>query len=198
MNLRPYAERGLLVDLSSRTHRRALLHALDGRADLEVVAGEQAVLVLAPPGRRAAVADELRRLDLSHEPPAGRTRRHTIPVCYDGDDLAMVAERWGCSPEAVAGRHTAITWTVEFLGYTAGFGYLVTDQELPSMPRRESPRSRILPGSVALAARYCGIYPRATPGGWQLIGRTDVVLFDPSSTDPTLLHAGDVVHFEVA
>lgn len=198
MNLRPYAEHGLLVDLPSRTQRRALLQTLDGRPELQVVAGERAVLVLSPPGRRAAVAAELLQLDLSEAPPAAAARRHTIPVRYDGDDLAVVADQWGCSPDAVADRHTAITWTVEFLGFTAGFGYLVTDDDLPAMPRRDSPRTRIPAGSVALAAHYCGIYPQATPGGWQLIGHTDVVLFDATSEDPTLLHAGDVVRFAVA
>lgn len=198
MNLRPYAEHGLLVDLPSRAQRRALLHALNGRADLEVVSGEHSVLVVAPPGRRARVAGELVGLDLSQAAPADTTREHTVPVRYDGEDLAIVAEQWGCSSLAVADRHVALTWTVEFLGFTAGFGYLVTDDDLPSMPRRDSPRARIPAGSVALAAHYCGIYPQATPGGWQLIGHTDVVLFDPTSADPTLLHAGDTVRFESA
>ena len=118
-----------------------------------------------------------------------------LDVVYDGDDLAVVADVWSCSPEAVADQHSAVKWTVEFLGFTPGFGYLVTDENLPHMPRRESPRTRIPPGSVALAAHYCGIYPQATPGGWQLIGRTDVTLFDPSAADPVLLHPGDTVRF---
>ncbi|KYH46058.1 carboxyltransferase domain-containing protein [Branchiibius sp. NY16-3462-2] len=198
MIIRPYADRGLLVDLPSRAGRRALLQALDGRADLEVVAGEQSVLVIAPPGRRATVADELRALDLSRPVAASATTEHTIPVTYDGDDLAVVADIWSCSPDGVADRHAAISWTVEFLGFTPGFGYLVTDEALPQMPRRESPRTRIPPGSVALAAHYCGIYPQATPGGWQLIGRTDVTLFDPTAADPVLLHPGDTVRFTSA
>lgn len=198
MILRPYADRGLLVDLPSRGQRRALLQALDGRAELEVVAGEQSVLVLAAPGRRAQVADELRALDLSAPVTADSTREHTIPVSYDGEDLAVVAQVWGCSPEAVATRHISITWSVEFLGFTPGFGYLVTEVDLPQMPRRDSPRTRIPAGSVALAARYCGIYPQATPGGWQLIGRTGITLFDPVVTDPALLHPGDTVRFALA
>lgn len=195
MILRPYADRGLLVDLPSRAGRRALLQALDGRADLEVVAGEQSVLVLAPPGRRQRLADELRALDLDQPVAASASTQHSIPVIYDGEDLAGVADVWSCSPEAVADRHVAIIWTVEFLGFTPGFGYLVTDENLPQMPRRESPRTRIPPGSVALAAHYCGIYPQATPGGWQLIGRTDVTLFDPTAADPVLLHPGDTIRF---
>lgn len=198
MNLRPYADRGLLVDLPSRAQRRALLQALDGRADLEVVAGEQSVLVIAPPGRRPQLAGELRALDLSQPVVASPSTEHTIPVSYHGEDLAVVADIWSCSPDAVADRHAAITWTVEFLGFTPGFGYLVTDDDLPEVPRRESPRTRIPPGSVALAAHYCGIYPQATPGGWQLIGHTDVTLFDPSAADPVLLHPGDTVRFTPA
>ncbi|MFC6712934.1 5-oxoprolinase subunit B family protein [Branchiibius cervicis] len=180
---------------SSRSQRRALLQALDSRADLEVVAGEQSVLVLAPPGRRKALAEEVRALDLRRPVAADDLRAHVIPVHYDGADLAAVAEVWGCAPEAVADRHALIPWTVEFLGFTPGFGYLVTDVDLPQMPRRESPRTRIPAGSVALAAHYCGIYPHATPGGWQLIGRADVTLFDPTAQDPALLHPGDTVRF---
>lgn len=195
MILRPYADRGLLVDLPSRAGRRALLQALDGRADLEVVAGEHSVLVLAPPGRRATVAEELRALDLTQPVAADGAREHTIAVTYDGADLAVVAAVWGCSSEAVADRHGSISWTVEFLGFTPGFGYLVTDQDLPQMPRRDSPRTRIPAGSVALAAHYCGVYPQATPGGWQLIGHTDVTLFDPGADEPALLHPGDTVRF---
>lgn len=198
MILRPYADRGLLVDLPSRAQRRALLQALDGRADLEVVAGEQSVLVLAPPGRRKAVADEVQALDLEQPVATADLREHTIAAVYDGADLAVVSRVWNCSPEAVAQRHAAIRWTVEFLGFTPGFGYLVTDEDLPQMPRRESPRPRIPTGSVALAAHYCGIYPHATPGGWQLIARTDVTLFDPTAQDPALLHPGDTVRFTPA
>lgn len=195
MILRPYAERGLLVDLPSRAERRALLQALDSRADLEVVAGEQSVLVLAPPGRQKSVAEEVRALDLRRPLAADDLREHVIPVHYDGTDLPIVAEVWGCSEGAVADRHAAIRWTVEFLGFTPGFGYLVTDEDLPQMPRRASPRPRIPAGAVALAAHYCGVYPHATPGGWQLIGHTDVTLFDPTGADPVLLHPGDTVRF---
>lgn len=197
MRLRPYGDRGLLVELPSRAQRRALLAALGDRAGLEVVSGEQTVLALtADAVARRNLADALGDLDLTHAPPPEATGEHRIPTRYDGPDLHAVAQSWGCSPDAVADRHAQIEWLVEFVGFTAGFGYLVTDHELPSMPRRDSPRSRVPAGSVALAAHYCGVYPRSTPGGWQLIGRTDVVLFDPLRRRPALLRAGDRVRFE--
>lgn len=120
-----------------------------------------------------------------------------IPVAYDGEDLAVVAEAWGCSPDAVVDRHTTIPWLCAFIGFAPGFPYLVPlDRVLPIVPRRATSRPAVPAGSVALAAEYCGIYPRESPGGWQLIGRTSAVLWDAESDSPALVTPGTQVRFE--
>lgn len=122
----------------------------------------------------------------------------TLPVDYDGDDLAVVAEAWGCSPDDVVARHVGTTWVCAFIGFAPGFPYLVpTDgAALPSVPRRATSRPRVPAGAVALAAEYCGVYPRASPGGWQLIGRTDAAMWDADRAAPALVTPGTLVRFE--
>lgn len=119
-----------------------------------------------------------------------------IPVTYDGDDLAVVAAIWGCSPDAVADRHSRTEWVCAFIGFAPGFPYLVAvGDALPPVSRRDTSRPRVPAGSVALAAEYCGIYPRTSPGGWQLIGRTDVVLWDAVRDSPALVTPDTRVRF---
>ena len=115
---------------------------------------------------------------------------------YDGEDLAEVAEHLGVSSDELVRRHQAATWTVAFTGYAPGFGYLVGDDDLFEVPRRPSPRTRIPAGSVALAGRFSGVYPRESPGGWQLIGRTDARMWDLDREPPALLQPGATVRFE--
>lgn len=120
----------------------------------------------------------------------------TLPVVYDGDDLAVVAEAWGCSPHAVVDRHAATDWLCAFIGFAPGFPYLVPEgAALPPVPRRATSRPQVPAGSVALAAEYCGVYPRPSPGGWQLIGRTDAVLWDADRASPALVTPGTRVRF---
>jgi len=117
-------------------------------------------------------------------------------VIYDGDDLAAVAEAWGCSTLAVADRHAATEWVCAFIGFAPGFPYLVpVGATLPLVPRHATSRARVPAGSVALAAEYCGVYPRESPGGWQLIGRTDAVLWDAARPAPALVTPGARVRF---
>jgi KipI family sensor histidine kinase inhibitor len=120
----------------------------------------------------------------------------TIPVHYDGDDLDRVAELTGRSADEVIMTHTGQLWTVAFCGFAPGFGYLVGEHDRLAVPRRPEPRTRVPAGSVALADAYCGIYPRATPGGWQLIGRTEVTIWDLDHDPPALLRPGARVRFE--
>jgi KipI family sensor histidine kinase inhibitor len=117
-------------------------------------------------------------------------------VRYDGDDLDVVARAWGCSTAEVIDRHTSTAYTVAFCGFAPGFAYCTSDLPLPAVPRRSEPRPRVPAGSVALAAEYCGVYPRTMPGGWQLIGTTGAVLFDPRRDRPALLAPGTTVRFE--
>ena len=121
-----------------------------------------------------------------------------IAVTYDGPDLDRVADHWGCSPAEVVARHTATDFTSLFCGFAPGFAYLGGLAAALAVPRLDSPRSRVDPGSVALADRWCGIYPTASPGGWLVIGRTDATLWDPGRESPALLSPGTPVRFEVA
>lgn len=120
----------------------------------------------------------------------------TIPVRYDGPDLADVAAHAGVSADEVVKLHTAGEWTVAFTGFAPGFGYLIGGDPRLSVPRRSSPRTRIPAGSVALAGPYSGVYPNESPGGWQLIGRTELRMWDLDRDPPALLLPGVRVRFE--
>jgi KipI family sensor histidine kinase inhibitor len=118
-----------------------------------------------------------------------------IPTVYDGEDLAAVAEQVGLSPSAVVEIHASTEYEVFMLGFAPGFAYLGVMPEAIAVPRLPSPRPRVPAGSVAIAERQTAVYPAATPGGWNLIGRTDVVMWDVNRTPPSLLAPGDRVRF---
>lgn len=141
----------------------------------------------------------LRREDERKTDTPGRNARaFEVPVCYGGGyghDLDAVAQHARLSPDEVIARHTAAEYTVAMIGFAPGFPYLLgLDPALP-MPRRADPRTRVPAGSVAIGGAQTGIYPRELPGGWQLIGRTPLVLFDPRREPPCLLAPGDGVRF---
>ncbi len=121
-----------------------------------------------------------------------------LPVCYGGrfgPDLEVVATHAGLSPEAVIQRHSAAVYRVYFLGFTPGFAYLGGLDPALATARRSTPRPAVAAGSVGIAGAQTGIYPHATPGGWQIIGRMPLKLFDPDRTPPCLLAPGDVLRF---
>ncbi len=118
-----------------------------------------------------------------------------IPVRYDGPDLHEVARLTALSPEEVAARHLRGEYVVGFLGFAPGWAYLLGGDERLSVQRRAEPRERVPAGSVAIAGPYSGIYPRESPGGWQLIGRTDLEVFDVDRDPPALLTPGTTVRF---
>ena len=120
---------------------------------------------------------------------AASGRLVTIAVLYDGDDLAEVAELLGLSESQVIDRHTAATYRVAFGGFAPGFAYLTGGDPIFDVPRRSSPRTRIAAGSVALAGRFSAVYPRESPGGWQLIGRTDQAMWNLDRDPPAALPA---------
>ena len=203
MRLRPAGERGLLVEVEEleTVHRlHAALRELDPPGVVELVPGYRTVLIVADPGQAEALDQLAARLPQLELPPAGAVAGETveIPVSYDGEDLPEVARLTGLDAEEVVRRHTAPEYTVAFLGFSPGFPYLVGLDPALEVPRRDTPRTSIPAGSVGLAGNQTGIYPSASPGGWQLIGHTDVTLFDPARDPPALLAPGTRLRFTVA
>jgi KipI family sensor histidine kinase inhibitor len=174
--------------------------ALPGVVD--VVPGADTVLVTCEPSGWDA-ADLARRLrDVASAPaPALRTANEpalVIPAVYDGPDLGQVAAATGLTDLEVIARHAAARYRVGWLGFSPGFGYLTgLDPALAAVPRRASPRVSVPAGSVAIAGGLAAVYPAASPGGWQLIGRTNRVLWDPGRDPPTLLAPGRQVRFQI-
>ncbi|MFF0470236.1 allophanate hydrolase subunit 1 [Micromonospora zamorensis] len=121
-----------------------------------------------------------------------------VPVEFDGPDLPVVAEHWGVDVPAVLSRLTDTRFRVGFCGFAPGFPYLTGLPAELALPRLATPRPRVPPGSVALAGPYAGIYPGASPGGWQLVGRTDLVLFDVHADPPARLGPGTPVRMAAA
>ncbi|GAB3624163.1 allophanate hydrolase subunit 1 [Mariniluteicoccus endophyticus] len=201
MILRPCGDRAILVELADADERRRLDAALRRTpvpGVVEHVPAAVTVLVkLDGPQRRAAVADALRAVDLSAVDVGGHADAEVveIPVVYDGDDLSAVADHVGIDRDEVVARHTGQVWTVEFAGFMPGFGYLSGERGGLTVPRRDTPRTRIPAGSVALAGDWTGLYPQASPGGWQLIGTTDAVLWDVDREPPALLVPGARIRF---
>lgn len=118
-----------------------------------------------------------------------------VPVRYDGPDLAEVAELTGLSVDEVVAAHTGTVWTAAFVGFAPGFAYLTGGDPRLRVPRRAQSRASIPAGSVALAGEWSAVYPRASPGGWQLIGTTDLPLWDESAEPPARIRPGQRVRF---
>lgn len=159
----------------------------------EIVPAARTVLLdgVADPGWLAAEAAgwEVPPLD-AHAGPLVE-----VPVRYDGPDLAEVAAVWGVAPGEVGRIHAAAEYRVAFCGFAPGFGYLTGLPERYGVPRRATPRTAVPAGAVALAGPYTGVYPRSSPGGWQLVGTTDAVLWDPAREPAALLSPGVRVRF---
>ena len=196
MVITPAGAGAVLVEVDDAVAALSLATWLRGRvrAD-EVVPGACTVLVdgLAADDDAAAAVAAWPGVQAAEPGP-----EVTVPVRYDGPDLAAVAEHWACAPEDVVARHCATPFVSAFCGFAPGFAYLVGLPRELAVPRLASPRARLEPGSVALADTWCGIYPTASPGGWRVIGHTDVVLWDAESDPPALLAPGVRVRFEVA
>lgn len=145
----------------------------------------------------------LQHLDqLAGDTGAATRDGHTIeiPVAYGGEfgpDLIDAATELGLSPEALVQRHAAATYTVAMIGFAPGFPYLSGLDPALALPRLATPRTQVAAGSVAIGGAQTGIYPRASPGGWRLLGRTPLRLFDPQREAPALLAPGDRVRFRV-
>ena len=143
------------------------------------------------------IAEEARHVHDRHD-TAESARVIEIPVRYGGDDgpdLSAVARLANCSEDEVVRRHVERTYRVYMLGFVPGFAYMGRVDSTIVMPRHRVPRERVPAGSVGIAGEQTGVYPISTPGGWQLIGRTDVLMFDTTREQPSLLNAGDLVRF---
>lgn len=141
------------------------------------------------------LAEPLAALDAS-EPPAGR--RHSIPVCYHADvapDLLEVARRTGLSPDEVVALHSQTEYRCYAIGFMPGFAFLGALDERLALPRRDAPRPEVPAGSLAIAHRQTAVYPRATPGGWHLIGRSPVDMLSLCQQVDAPLQVGDIVQF---
>ena len=193
-------DQALLVDVDDGPAPAALASAIAAAshpAIAEVVPAAATVLVRTTPGADlAAVAGAVRACaEHATEQSASAEEELVIPVVYDGADLAEVAGHTGLSAEEVVAAHTGQVWTVAFCGFAPGFGYLRGEDDRLHVPRRSSPRTRVPAGAVALAGEFTGLYPRPSPGGWQLIGRTDLPLWDLDRRPPALLRPGVRVRF---
>ncbi|WP_060574183.1 MULTISPECIES: 5-oxoprolinase subunit B family protein [unclassified Pseudonocardia] len=197
--VRPCGSRALLFEVPNAAEVAAIVAAVRaaGLSEVtELVPAARTVLVEVAPGASTErVREVVRDADPATTPP-GTGTVHTIPVVYDGADLRLIAETAGIDVDEVVALHSGAEYTVDFCGFAPGFGYLSGLPEPLRQPRLESSRTAVPAGSVGIADVYSCVYPRRSPGGWRLIGRTDTVLFDPSAERPALLTPGDRVRFE--
>ena len=193
-----YGDRALLVELPDASAVAAVRAALErsplpGQRELVPAARTVLVVLDRPPSDLDVAAVR----GLPPEPPE-EDRAATaveLPVVFDGPDLAEVAHLTDRSEPALVEALTTVELTVAFAGFAPGFGYLTGLPDDLHVPRRATPRTRVPAGSVGLAGPFAGAYPRASPGGWQLVGRTDAVLFDVDREPPALLSPGTRVRF---
>jgi KipI family sensor histidine kinase inhibitor len=174
----------------------AALRSTPPAGTVDLVPAARTVLVIFDPAATTAervAADVAGRQITSVEERAGPLVE--VPVVYEGEDLAEVAELSGLTEEEVIARHLQPEYRVAFCGFAPGFAYIVGGDPALRVPRRHSPRTAVPAGSVALADEFTGVYPREMPGGWQLIGRTDAVLWDLDRNPPALLPPGTTVRF---
>ena len=191
----------LLVDLATLDDVLALNAALESTplaGQKDILAAALTVLIkfdTAPHALKAAQL--LPSLELG-QATAKSGKLVEVPVHYNGEDLAAVAELTGMSVEAVITAHTTQRWTAAFGGFAPGFAYLRSENNLLNVPRRSTPRTKVPALSVALAGEYSAVYPRQSPGGWRLIGHTDVPMWDLERENPALIRPQDSVQFTVA
>lgn len=199
MRLLPCGDSGLLVELADLDEVLALYADLSedppgGVVDL--VPAARTLLLRIDPARSDPV--QVGRAVRAIEPRSGKrpdAGRLEVPVTYDGEDLAEVGRLTGLGERGVVEAHAAQEWTVAFCGFAPGFGYLVGTDDRLTVPRRTVPRTRVPARSVALAGEFSGIYPRESPGGWQLIGHTTLQPWDLDRDPPALLVPGVRVRF---
>ena len=200
-----YGDQALLLQFDSTAEVLAwndVLRDADLLGVVDIVPAAETVLVkLDGPRYQGIVRQHLSKLRLAPEAlaeaatPADGHADVVIDVVYDGEDLDEVAKLTGMTAREVVDAHTQTPWRVGFAGFAPGFGYLVGGDERLNVPRRSEPRTKVPVGSVGLAGEFSGVYPRQSPGGWQLIGRTSAELWDVDRNPPALLTPGKWVQF---
>lgn len=199
MRLLPCADTGLLVELADLDEVLALYAVLveaPPRGVVDMIPAATTLMLRLDPTRTDA--EQVGKAVRAAEPVRGsrvEAGRVEVPVTYDGEDLAEVARLTGLGERGVVEAHTAQEWTVAFCGFAPGFGYLVGTDDRLHVPRRSNPRTKVPARSVALAGEFTSVYPRESPGGWQLIGRTSVEPWDLTREPPALLVPGARVRF---
>ena len=205
MRLLPYGDRALLAefdDIDSVVAWSDAVRRLEPEGVADVVPAARTVLVVAEtPGGLEAMRRSLAAIGdvdagAAGAEGAGRNGPEVeIPVRYDGPDLFEVARLTGLDEAEVVRAHTARAWRVAFGGFAPGFAYLSGGDERLRVPRRDEARTQVPVGAVGLAGEFSGVYPRSSPGGWQLIGTTEEPMWDIERDRPALLSPGALVHF---
>lgn len=206
MRVLPFGDRAILAEFDGLEETMGAFRALDAArlpGVLELVPAARTVLVRLDPARLSLRAAEQWLLGT---PTAGADTQNgpsvTIPVRYDGPDLASTAELLGIGTAELVSRHSLADWRCAFIGFAPGFAYLVSADSGLEVPRRSTSRQVVPAGSVGLAGEFTGVYPRSSPGGWQLIGTTSATLWDETRWEegrepPSAITPGMTVRFEV-
>jgi KipI family sensor histidine kinase inhibitor len=197
MRLRPYGPHAVLVEPDEPGAVLALAAALDDVAGIqEVVPAARTLLAVLEPGAAPAAVAAAIRVRAANPPSAPVAGDVVVlDVSYDGPDLANTAAEIGLEPDGLVRRHAAGDYVVAFCGFAPGFAYLTGLDGALHVPRLSEPRTKVPAGSVGIAGEFTGVYPRASPGGWRLLGRTDATLWDLDRTPPALLTPGTRVRF---
>ncbi len=209
-HIQAFGEDALLLSWPKRIDRDIIREVREFRRRVEfflyemvhetVISYSEIVLYLRPGIKKEQVIAALKTLGTDEAYPGKTSQRHLIiPVCYAEEfapDLKEIAKAKEMSTEEIIRIHTTAEYELCFIGFLPGFPYLTGLSEQLYMPRKQNPRLRIPAGSVAIGGYQTGIYPLESPGGWHIIGRTPVCLFDVHGSVPSILQAGDLIHFE--
>lgn len=205
MSLRAFGDQAFLLELEQRIdpeiveRARAIADAWEGRGMGEAIPAYASVVLRFDPSRtpRAAALAAAAALSAGRSAarPSPEGRLVEIPTTYDGPDLASAAARSGLTPAQLVDAHAGQEYRAFFLGFMPGLAYCGLLDRRIDVPRLETPRPRVPAGSVGIANGQTLVYPFESPGGWSLIGRTDLVMFDPARVPAALIRAGDRVRF---
>jgi KipI family sensor histidine kinase inhibitor len=202
MNILQYGDRALLLEVDSTDDVVGWTAAIDNAAlpgVVDVVPGARTVLLTTDgPGCLPPLRTALGTLSPASAQGLDAGNTVEVPVIYDGPDLSDIARLTGLAEDDVVVAHTGRPWKVAFGGFAPGFAYLIGGDTRLEVPRRAEARTKVPAGAVGLAGEFSGIYPRSSPGGWQLLGHTDLPMWDVDRDPPALLQPGTLVQFRRA